>query len=120
VLVELLTDPAAISAVAKARATYAVRSLAVRAGLAREGVVSTTGDGINSWVEVLDERAALVTLAALGVRASPGSPFVVTGGPSRHVRVTTGLLDDRDEGQLQHVIAALVTAAKAAPTLRGV
>lgn len=120
VLVELLSDPAAIAAVARARTAYAVRSLAVRAGLAREGVVSTTGDGINSWVEVLDERAALVTLAALGVRVSPGSPFLVAAGPSRHVRVTTGLLDEHDADQLQHVISALVTAATAVPTLRGV
>ena len=78
VLVELLTDPAAIAAVTRARATYAMRSLAVRAGLAGEGVVSTMGDGINAWVEVGDERSALITLAALGVRVSPGSP--VHGG----------------------------------------
>ncbi len=52
VLVELLTDPAAIAAVTRARSTYAMRSLAVRAGLAGEGVVSTMGDGINAWVEV--------------------------------------------------------------------
>jgi DNA-binding transcriptional MocR family regulator len=120
VLVELLTDPAAIAAVTRARSTYAVRSLAVRAGLAGEGVVSTTGDGINAWVEVVEERAALITLAALGVRVSPGAPFMVTATPSNHVRVTTGVLDERDTELLQHVISALATAAKAGPTLRGV
>ena len=120
VLVELLTDPAAIAAVRRARATYAMRSLAVRAGLAGEGVVSTTGDGINAWVQVVDERAALITLAALGVRVSPGSPFMVTALPSTHVRVTTGVLDEHDAAQLQHVISALAAAAKAEPTLRGV
>jgi DNA-binding transcriptional MocR family regulator len=120
VLVELLTDPAAIAAVTRARATYAMRSLAVRAGLAGEGVVSTMGDGINAWVEVGDERSALITLAALGVRVSPGSPFMVDGGPSSHVRVTTGVLDEHDSAQLQHVISALAAAAKAGPTLRGV
>jgi DNA-binding transcriptional MocR family regulator len=120
VLVELLTDPAAVAAVALARSTYALRGLAVRAGLAREGVVSTPGDGINAWVEVVDERAALITLAAMGVRVSPGAPFMVTGTPSNHVRVTTGVLDEQDVDQLQHVITALATAAKAGPTLRGV
>ena len=120
VLVELLTDPAAIAAVTRARSTYAMRSLAVRAGLAGEGVVSTMGDGINAWVEVSDERSALITLAALGVRVSPGSPFMVDGGPSSHVRVTTGVLDEHDSDQLQHVITALAAAAKAGPTLRGV
>jgi DNA-binding transcriptional MocR family regulator len=120
VLVELLTDPAARAAVLRARSTYALRSLAVRTGLAGEGVVSTTGDGINAWVEVTDERSALITLAALGVRVSPGSPFMVDGTPSRHIRVTTGVLDERDADQLQHVVSALVAAAKAEPTLRGV
>ena len=38
VLVELLTDPAARAAVMRARSTYALRSLAVRTGLAGEGV----------------------------------------------------------------------------------
>jgi DNA-binding transcriptional MocR family regulator len=120
VLVELLTDPTAMAAVGRARSTYAARSLAVRAGLAGKGVVSTTGDGINAWVEVVDERAALITLAALGVRVSPGSPFMVTGTPSNHVRVTTGVLDEHDAAQLQHVISALATAATSGPTLRGV
>ncbi len=120
VLVELLTDPSAIAAVARARATYAVRSLAVRAGLAGEGVVSTTGEGINAWVEVVDERAAMITLAALGVRVSPGTPFMVAAEGRHHVRVTTGVLDEQDTDQLQHVISALVTAAGMGPTLRGV
>jgi DNA-binding transcriptional MocR family regulator len=120
VLVELLTDAAAQAAVTRARSTYAMRSLAVRAGLAGAGVVSTTGEGINAWVEVADERSALITLAALGIRVSPGSPFMVGGAPSRHVRVTTGILDEHDPDQLQHVISALAAAAGAEPTLRGV
>lgn len=127
VLVDLLTDASSVAAVRRARSTYAMRSLAVRAGLAGEGVVSTPGDGINAWVEVQDERAALITLAALGIRVSPGSPFIVpaalgAGVASRtqHVRVTTGVLDEHDPAQLQHVISALAKAAKAGPTLRGV
>ena len=127
VLVDLLTDPSAVAAVRRARSTYAMRSMAVRAGLAGEGIISTTGDGINAWVEVLDERAALITLAALGVRVSPGSPFMVSPGSdamgnpgAQHIRVTTGVLDEHDAEQLQHVISALATAAKAGPTLRGV
>ncbi|MDI1288478.1 MAG: PLP-dependent aminotransferase family protein, partial [bacterium] len=46
VLVDLLTDASAVAAVRRARSTYAMRSLAVRAGLAGAGVVSTPGDGI--------------------------------------------------------------------------
>ena len=120
VLVELLVEPTAIEAVARAPSAYARRSLTVRAGLARESVVSTTGDGINAWVQVVDERAALITLAALGARVSPGSPFLVRPLPAHHVRVTTGVLDERDAAPMQQVVSALVTAAWAAPTLRGV
>lgn len=124
VLVELLTDASAIAAVTRARSAYAIRSLALRAGLAGHGVVSSPGDGINAWVEVESERTALVTLAAMGIRVSPGSPFVVPGEQSRggveHVRVTSGLLDEHDHEQVQHVIGALAAAATAGPTLRGV
>ena len=76
--------------------------------------------GTAYWVEVADERAALVALAALGLRVSPGSPFMVDGSPSRHIRVTTGVLDEHDLPQLAQVIAALASAAKAGPSLRGV
>lgn len=121
VLLELLTDPTAIAAVGRARNAYAMRGLAVRAGLAGRGVESTTGDGINAWVRVDDERAALVTLAAMGIRVSPGSPFMVRPEPGGgHVRVTTGVLDEHDTSLLGHVIDALATAAQMAPTLRGV
>ena len=120
VLVELLTDPASVATVLRARTAYAVRSLALRAGLAGQGITSTMGDGINAWVEVVDERSALINLAASGVRVAPGTPFEVTSTRGQHVRVTTGLLDEHDSAQLQRVIAALTAAAKAGPTLRGV
>jgi hypothetical protein len=80
----------------------------------------TTGDGINAWVEVADERAALISLAAMGVRVAPGTPFVVGVSEKSHVRVTTGQLHENDVAQLQEVILALSTAAVAGPTLRGV
>ena len=119
-LVELLTDPAAIAAVTRARSAYATRSLAVRAGLASFGVVSSPGDGINAWVDVVDERAAVLSLAAQGIRVSPGAPFELAGAQGHHVRVTTGVMDENDADQLAHVISALATAAQAGPTLRGV
>ncbi len=120
VLLEMLTDQAAMAMVNQARTTYAMRSLALRAGLASAGVESTRGDGINTWVTVVDERAALVSLAAQGLRVSPGGPFIVEPGPSRHIRVTTGVLDEHDPAQLSHVIEALVSAARAAGSFRGV
>jgi DNA-binding transcriptional MocR family regulator len=120
VLVELLTDSSSISAVGRARSAYATRGLALRAGLAGRGVASTTGDGINTWVEVADERAALIALAAQGVKVAPGTPFILEGDGRDHVRVTTGLLHEDDTQQWQHVLDALVRAAQAGPSQRGI
>lgn len=111
VLVELLIDPAAIGAVTRARTAYAMRGLALRAGLAGLGVMSSAGDGINAWVQVADERSALISLAAEGVKVAPGTPFRLSDQGSDHVRVTTGLLHEDDADQLQHVITALARAA---------
>lgn len=120
VLLDLLSDPAAVAAVTRARAAYAMRGLALRAGLAGLGVPSTPGDGINAWVQVADERAALVSLAAEGVKVAPGSPFRVGGGGPDHVRVTTGLLHEDDHDQFQQVLGALARAAVAVPGSWGV
>lgn len=120
VLIELLTDSSAISAVTRARTAYAMRGLALRAGLAGRGVASTTGDGINAWVEVADERAALLALAAHGIKVAPGAPFEIRNTGTAHVRVTTGLLHEDDAHQLQHVITALAVAATATIGQRGI
>lgn len=120
VLVELLTDQSSISAVGRARSAYASRGLALRAGLAGRGVSSTRGDGINTWVEVADERAALISLAAQGIKVAPGTPFVLEGDGRDHVRVTTGLLHEDDTQQWQRVLDALVHAAQAGPGSRGI
>lgn len=120
VLVELLTDPSSISAVSRARAVYAMRGLALRAGLAERGVVSTPGDGINAWVEVADERSALIALAAQGVKVAPGTPFLLERGSRDYVRITTGLLHEDDADQWQRVLEAVAVAAQATSALRGI
>lgn len=120
VLLELLTDPAAIGAVTWARSAYAMRGLALRAGLSRHGVRTTAGDGINVWVEVDDERSALLALAAQGIKAAPGAPFEVRPSATDHIRVTTGLLHQDDTDQFQHVITAIAHAATTASGPRGI
>lgn len=90
---DLLTDVASVEQVADARRIYRARMDAVRGGLAAEGIDVPRHDGINLWVPVGDEQAALLHLAAAGIRVAGGSPFVApgwTGGD--HVRVTAGAL----------------------------
>jgi DNA-binding transcriptional MocR family regulator len=62
---------------------------------------------VNLWVPVADERAALVTLAAAGIRVSPGAPFTVAPLGSDHVRVTTALLREDGVAEVADHLAAV-------------
>ncbi|QHT55342.1 aminotransferase class I/II-fold pyridoxal phosphate-dependent enzyme [Cellulomonas sp. H30R-01] len=110
VLVDLLTDPAAIDAVAHARRVYFARRRALTTALAALDVHVDGGDGINLWLPVHDERTALLRLEAAGIRAAPGTPFVANGPDeaTAHLRVTVGLLSD----DVAEVAQALALAAR--------
>jgi DNA-binding transcriptional MocR family regulator len=91
-LLGLLTDPASVASVARAREVYAVRRAALVDALAAQGVPVGGTDGLNVWVPVADETAAVVRLASDGIGVAPGSPFAAMPGQLPHVRVTAGLL----------------------------
>lgn len=101
-LVELLTHSEPQAAVARAREAYAFRGTHLRESLMDRGITCSPGDGINVLVAVNDERSALVTLAAAGIRVAPGEPFHLplninlSGNSARSasVRVTSGVLSD--------------------------
>lgn len=114
VLLEMLDDPATIAAVESARAEYARRRASVCAVLEAHSVPVTGTDGINLWVRVSDERSALLTLAAQGIGAAPGEPFMVRSDQP-HIRVTVGLVDDSD----RQVAAQLAEAAAMQPSRAG-
>jgi len=92
VLLDLLTDPAAVAQVADAREAYASRRSALLAELHERGVTATAADGINLWMTVDDQQIAMVSLAAHGIAVAPGAPFCVTPLAADHVRVTVGLV----------------------------
>lgn len=108
ILFDLLTNPEAVQRVSTARDVYAQRRATFSAAMAREGIMLPIGDGINAWVPVADERAAIVSLAAAGIRVAPGSPFQLGGG-APHLRVTVG----RISGDVDSIAAALAVAARA-------
>jgi DNA-binding transcriptional MocR family regulator len=93
VLLALLDDPSVSERLALARAEYARRRAAVTDVLSDRGVPVTGSDGINLWMGVADERSALITLAARGIGAAPGEPFMVRDD-TPHLRLTVGLLGD--------------------------
>lgn len=114
VLVAMLDHRPTIDAVAAARDEYAARRRAVTAVLAGAGVGFTGTDGINLWMQVADERSALLTLAAQGIGAAPGEPFMVRDDePS--LRVTVGNIDHDLAGYAER----LAEAAGNVPTRSG-
>lgn len=114
-LLDLLTHVDSAVIVGAARDAYARRGAMFREGLRDRGVVPSPGDGINVWVPVEDERAALINLAAAGVRVAPGYPFLVAGGSG--IRITTGRLPD-DPARVEQV-ADIVARASGTFPIRG-
>lgn len=104
ILLELLTDDATRALVAESQHTYAARSARLAAALASRGVVVPGRDGINLWVPVAEQGAALLHLAAAGIRAASGDPFWISAPDGDHIRVTTATLDT-DDDELAGVIA---------------
>jgi DNA-binding transcriptional MocR family regulator len=91
VLLAMLDDPTTIATIEAARETYAQRRGSLATALAERAIPTGGGDGINLWVPVADEQAALVGLAARGVGVAPGTPFQVRPDAD-HIRITAGLI----------------------------
>jgi DNA-binding transcriptional MocR family regulator len=111
VLAGLLRDEGCARQIASARAEYARRRELVVTRLADHGIAVPGSDGLNIWVPVRDEAAAVLRLASHGIAVTPGSPFSVepVSGPAGHVRVTTGLVR-KDHVEVADLVAE---AAKA-------
>ena len=107
VLHSLLTDAASIAEVAVARDEYARRRTEFVRQLVTAGIPVTARDGLNVWVPVRDETAALMRLAAHGIGVAPGAPFNVLPEEGGHVRITCCLLDDNLPAVAHEVIAAV-------------
>ncbi|WP_063776044.1 PLP-dependent aminotransferase family protein [Nocardia vulneris] len=116
VLLNMLDDEHAVHAVTAARTEYRRRSTELRRALGRRGVTVARADGINLWLPVADENAAMISLAAAGIKTAPGGPFIVgPAPPTDHLRITTAALADADIDWLATELAAATTAA---PTYR--
>ena len=109
VLVALLADPSTADVLTHARDEYARRRDLVTAVLGDRGVASSAGDGINLWMRVADERSALITLAAQGIGAAPGEPFMVRPDADS-LRITVGLIHGNAD-ERRHIAEVLADAA---------
>jgi DNA-binding transcriptional MocR family regulator len=87
-LLDLLTRPASVAQVTRARGHYGDRRARLVAELKKLGIDVIGGDGINIWLRVMDETAAMLLLASRGIAVAAGSPFETKDDPAHHVRLT--------------------------------
>ena len=119
ILLDLLTHDSSRRLVADAQATYADRTGAMTDALAERGVHVPGRDGINVWVPVADQGAALLHLAAAGVRAASGDPFWISAPDTDYIRITTASVDHQPDRPHLDEIADLVADAARAGTWSG-
>ncbi|CAN5491143.1 aminotransferase class I/II-fold pyridoxal phosphate-dependent enzyme [soil metagenome] len=111
ILLDLLTSSQSRDDVAEARRQYYGRQRSLVAALASYGVEVAPPDGINLWLPVRDERAALLHLATVGIRVAAGSVFLDAGSTAAtHVRVTAGLVTADRADEVARALAAATTA----------
>jgi DNA-binding transcriptional MocR family regulator len=117
VLLGMLDDKEIIGAIEGAADEYARRRRLVTDVLGERSVPFLGTEGINLWMRVVDERSALLTLAARGIGAAPGDPFQVRHD-APHLRLTVGLLNGSD-AEIVATAELLAAAAGFTPARAG-
>ncbi len=87
-LLDLLTRPETIAQVERAKDVYAQRRAGVVGELERLNVVTIGDDGLNIWLPVGNETAAMLSLASRGIAVAAGSPFATRSVDADHLRIT--------------------------------
>jgi DNA-binding transcriptional MocR family regulator len=103
---DALADHTTQRLVRSAGEQYNERRNALIEALAMRGVGAHGASGLNVWVPVPDESAALSALLAAGFAAAPGAWFRVRSGPG--LRVTTAALDPAQTDRVADAIASAV------------
>jgi len=111
ILLSLLTDPVSVAEVEAAREEYAARRSRLVAALASREIPVAGTDGINLWLRVHDETAAIVRLASRGIGVAPGAPFALLPDQPGYLRVTCGLVRDRFDELADELAAAVHTGS---------
>lgn len=111
ILLAQLEDPTCQRIVRDAGREYARRRRDLVGALRSRGVeCADTGDGLNVWIPVHDETAALMRLAAQGIGLTPGAPFNVAPAQTSHVRASIGLLRSGHDELAEQIALAAMTA----------
>jgi DNA-binding transcriptional MocR family regulator len=98
--------------VALAESVYAERREGLLAALRARGVKAQGASGLNVWVEVDDEAAAIAALLARGWVVAPGARYKLTvAAPA--IRITTAALERSDAARLAADLAEVLSPAPA-------
>ncbi|GAB3646790.1 transcriptional regulator domain-containing protein [Glycomyces tarimensis] len=90
--------------VERAGRTYAERQSALREALAERGIHVFGRSGLNVWVPVADETAAVLALRDAGYAVAPGRSYSFNG--AQGIRVSTARLDPERAPAVADAIAA--------------
>ncbi len=113
VLLGLLTSDEAGAQVARASRTYAARRARVVEALSGQGVRVPGTEGINIWVPVHDETAAVMRLASQGIGVAPGAPFRLSAVKGDgHIRVSVGAAGDDLDGLAEALADAALAGGR--------
>jgi DNA-binding transcriptional MocR family regulator len=102
----LWSDDAVVASVARAADAYAERRDTLAALLS----VPRPPSGINLWVPVADEDAAVRALLAEGYAVAPGRPYRLSGGPA--IRITTASVGVDEAPALAEAVARAVAPSR--------
>ena len=102
----LWADEDVAAVVHQAADVYTARRTALVDALAAHGLAAHGRSGLNVWVPVPDEDAAIRALLAHGVSVAAGAPFRLEAGPA--IRVTTATLRSDEAPPLAAALAAAV------------
>ncbi len=103
---QLWADEQVQALVDQAADVYTARRTALVDALAAHGLAAHGRSGLNVWVPVPDEDAAVRALLTHGVSVAAGAPFRLEAGPA--IRITTATLALEDAPPLAAALAAAV------------
>ena len=106
--VRLWSDDAAASLVEEAAERYAYNRNRLRAALAERGVTARGRSGLNVWIPVPDETAAITRLLSAGWAAAPGTRFRMDSPPGMRITVA-----DLAYGEIDSLADAIAEAVHA-------
>jgi DNA-binding transcriptional MocR family regulator len=109
-VIDLWRDPLVPPQVTTAAASYARRREALLAALRGRGVPARGRTGINVWVPVADETAAITRLRDDGYAVAPGSLYRIASPPG--LRITVSPLDPDQIEPLADAVLRAVSAAR--------